>query len=192
VTIHSRAEYIILVLPNLHLVQNINYLKLIILVKSTRSTISRVYWISLYMFRTVPPSIIRSPRLYTQHQVYVIQVSWPLSNKQSTNLYDIYLMLYVQYLTPDDGRRYRPKHVEWYSVNSRNFASSLLYYRNISRCMVPWMSDLFYVTFFVVFFRHHCFLPEPVWHIIHINVQFLFYVERAKDEAKIFNAIINR
>ena len=31
---------------------------------------------TLYMFRTVSPSIIRSLRLYTQHQVYVIQVLW--------------------------------------------------------------------------------------------------------------------
>ena len=29
-----------------------------------------------YMFRTVSPSIIRSLRLYIQHQVYVIQVLW--------------------------------------------------------------------------------------------------------------------
>jgi hypothetical protein len=35
-----------------------------------------------------------------------------LASKQSTNLYDIYLMLYVQSCTPDDGRKDRPKHVE--------------------------------------------------------------------------------
>jgi len=29
---------------------------------------------TLYMFRTVSPSIIRSLRLYIQHQVYAIQV----------------------------------------------------------------------------------------------------------------------
>jgi len=29
---------------------------------------------ALYMFRTVSPSIIRSLRLYIQHQVYVVQV----------------------------------------------------------------------------------------------------------------------
>jgi len=92
----------------------------------------RVYWISLYMFRPVFPSIIRSSRLYTQHQVYVTQVSWLLASghemelsfhlvpvsKHSTNLYDIYLMLCVQFWTPDDGRKDRPKHVEWYSINS--------------------------------------------------------------------------
>ena len=64
------------------------------------------------MFRKVFPSIIRSQRLYIQHKVYVIQVLWQLANKQSQNLYDIYLMLYVQSLTPDDGRKDRPKHVE--------------------------------------------------------------------------------
>ena len=48
------------------------------------------------MFRTVFPSIIRSLRLCIQHQAYVIQVLWLLTNKQQQNLYDIYLMLYVQ------------------------------------------------------------------------------------------------
>jgi len=46
---------------------------------------------TLYMFRTVSPSIIRSLRMYMQHQVYVIQVL-----KQPQNLYDIHPMLYVQ------------------------------------------------------------------------------------------------
>jgi hypothetical protein len=39
------------------------------------------------------------------------------ASKQSTNLYDIYLKLYVQSCTPDDGRRDRPKRAEWYSIN---------------------------------------------------------------------------
>jgi len=34
------------------------------------------------------------------------------TSKQSTYLYDIYLMLYVQSRTPDDGRKDRPKNVE--------------------------------------------------------------------------------
>jgi len=46
---------------------------------------------TLYMFRNVFPSIIRSSRLYIQQQVYV--QSW----------------------TPDDGRKDRPKHEECYS-----------------------------------------------------------------------------
>ena len=35
------------------------------------------------------------------------------ASMQSTNLYDIYLILYVQSWTPDEGRKDRPKHVEW-------------------------------------------------------------------------------
>jgi len=48
------------------------------------------------MFWMVSPSIIRSLRLYIQHQVYVIQVLGLLASMQPQNLYDIYLMLYEQ------------------------------------------------------------------------------------------------
>ena len=61
---------------------------------------------TLYIFRTVSPSIIKSLRLYIQHhtiqvlwlhiQHHTIQVMWLLASKQPQNLYDIYLMLYVQ------------------------------------------------------------------------------------------------
>jgi hypothetical protein len=36
------------------------------------------------------------------------------ASKQASDLYDIYLMLYVQSCTPDDGLKDRPKHVECY------------------------------------------------------------------------------
>jgi len=42
---------------------------------------------TLYMFRTISPSIIRSLRLYIQHQVYLIQFLWLLASKQPQNLY---------------------------------------------------------------------------------------------------------
>jgi hypothetical protein len=35
----------------------------------------------------------------------------------SDNLYDIYLLLCIRYLTPDDGQETCPKHVEFYSKN---------------------------------------------------------------------------
>jgi hypothetical protein len=52
---------------------------------------------TLYIFRTVSPSIIRSLRLYilVQYQVYVIQVLWFFASKQPKNLYG--MMLYVQF-----------------------------------------------------------------------------------------------
>jgi len=34
------------------------------------------------------------------------------ASKQSTSLYDIYLMMYVQSWIPDYGQKDRPKHVE--------------------------------------------------------------------------------
>jgi hypothetical protein len=49
---------------------------------------------TLYMSRTVFPSIIRNLRLYTQH--HTILVLWLLASRQPHNLHDIYLMLYVQ------------------------------------------------------------------------------------------------
>ena len=39
------------------------------------------------MFPTVSPYIIRSLRMYIQHQVYVIQVLWLLASKQPQDLY---------------------------------------------------------------------------------------------------------
>jgi len=36
---------------------------------------------TLYMFRTVFPSIIRSLTLYIQHQAHIIQVLWLLASK---------------------------------------------------------------------------------------------------------------
>ena len=81
--------------------------------KPTRYTTFK--FIEYHVFRTVFPSIIKSSRLYTQHLVYVIQFCWlhatVHASMQSTNLYDIYLMLCVQSWTLDDGRKDRPKHV---------------------------------------------------------------------------------
>jgi len=86
---------------------------------------------------------------------------------QPTNLYNIYLMLYVQSWTPDDGQKDRPKHAEWYSVNSKNCATVWFYCRNISWCTVPWTSkrSAFLLAFW---FRSefHCTLfcaPGAVW-----------------------------
>jgi len=118
------------------------------IVKPTRCTIFGFYWISLYMFRTVFPSIIRNQYLYIQHQVYVIQVHWLLASgpdfhlrpvsKHSTNLYEIHLTLYVQSWTPDDGRKDRPKHVEWYLINSKNCASSWFWHVYVLWLGVYW------------------------------------------------------
>ena len=61
-----------------------------------------IFGIKLYMFRTVPLSIIRSFSLYTQQ--------WYMSYRFADNLR-------VQWRTPDDGQRNCPKHLEFYSKN---------------------------------------------------------------------------
>jgi hypothetical protein len=43
-------------------------------------------------------------------------MSGPLLSCQH-DLYEVYLMLYVQFWTPDDGRKDRPKHVQCQSIN---------------------------------------------------------------------------
>jgi hypothetical protein len=53
---------------------------------------------TLYMFQTVFPSITRSLRLYIQHQIYVIQVLWPLASKRPQNLYGMMLYDMIQYI----------------------------------------------------------------------------------------------
>ena len=52
-------------------------------------------------------------------RVYWLSLHLVPASKQSANLYDIYLVLCVESWTPDDGRKDRPKHVEWYSVKSK-------------------------------------------------------------------------
>ena len=67
------------------------------IVESTRCTnVSNLFYfgMTLYMFWTVFPSIIRSSRLYIHQQAFVKQI-----------------LLYVQSWTPDDGRKDHPKHV---------------------------------------------------------------------------------
>ena len=74
------------------------------------------------MFQAVPPPIIRSSKLYTQHRVFVdlfllltaivseLGLIHDSSKKQKK--IDKYPMLCIQFGAPDDGRRNCLKHVE--------------------------------------------------------------------------------
>ena len=52
--------------------------------------ISNLYYFgtTLYVYLTLPPSNIRSLRLYVQHQLYVMQALWLLARKQPQSLHD--------------------------------------------------------------------------------------------------------
>jgi len=63
------------------------------------------------MFRTGFLSVIRSLVLYSGIKILI-----PLASSLY-NLYDIYLLLCIQYKTPDDGQKTCLKHVEFYSKN---------------------------------------------------------------------------
>ena len=81
------------------------------------------FGIYLYMFRTVPLSIIRSFSLYTQQRYVSYRFAdslWAGSGRNwSSVLIQSYIwhiqLLCVQWKTPDDGQRKCPKHVELYS-----------------------------------------------------------------------------
>jgi hypothetical protein len=62
--------------------------------------------LTLYMFRTTFPSIIRSSGLYIQQQAYVNEV--PAVCTYSNRHMSMRYLLYVQSFTPDDGRKGRP------------------------------------------------------------------------------------
>ena len=85
----------------------------------------------IYMFRTVPLSIIRSFSLYTQQWYMSYSFADSLRSAGSGgNWYVLILLascqrkpiwhiplLCVQWKTPDDGQRNCPKHVQFYSKN---------------------------------------------------------------------------
>jgi len=90
------------------------YSTVISIVKPTRCTgVSNLFYfeMTLYMFRMVFTSIIRSSRLYIQLSNRYCCL---LASKQ-TAVSDKCLLLYVQSWTPDDGQKDRPKHVECHS-----------------------------------------------------------------------------
>jgi len=83
-----------------------------------------IFGIKLYMFWTVPLSIIGSFSLYTQQWYMSYRSadnlravpSWSCSQAVSRPVWHIPLLC-VQWKTADDGQRNCPKHVEFYSKN---------------------------------------------------------------------------
>jgi len=78
----------------------------------------------------------------------------PADRKLSANLYDIYLLLCVQWKTPDDGQRNCSKHVEFYSKNK--------------------FKKLVYVVSFIIRIYHDARSPESQ---IIANVDYYGYLD---------------
>ena len=66
-------------------------------------------------------------------------ISFPLASSQLTCMTYTLCCVYSLELLTMDGKTIR--NVEWYSVNSKNCASTWFYYRNISWCLFPWTSN---------------------------------------------------
>ena len=74
------------------------------------------FGMTLYMFRTIFPSIIRSSRLYIQlsnrYCCLLLRKQTAISNQADSSICLANACCsYVQSCTPDDGRKGRPKHV---------------------------------------------------------------------------------
>jgi hypothetical protein len=67
------------------------------------------------MFRASIVPIIRSYQLYMWQLVCFMQVMWPLlwPLQRPHNLHEAYQLPRVELITPDDGHRRCPKHVEF-------------------------------------------------------------------------------
>ena len=91
-----------------------------------RNLLNFIFGLNLYIFRTVPLSIIRSFfSLYTLQWYMSYRFTDSLragafapARKLSANLYDIYhCCVYREKKTPDGGQRNCPKHIEFQSKN---------------------------------------------------------------------------
>jgi hypothetical protein len=115
---------------------------LFLIIKPTRWTdFSNLFFgMKLYMFRTVPLSMIRSVSVYTQQWC----MSYRFEQAVSKPVWHIPLLC-VQWNTPDHGQRKCPKHVEFHPKNKFEKLVHIvgLIIRNLSRCTVTWTSKWF-------------------------------------------------
>ena len=128
-----------------------------IIINQLDALISQIYLgMKLYMFWTVPLSIIRSLSLYTQQwymsyrcanslqagSVWNWVPSWSCSQAVSKPVWHIPLLC-LQWKTPDDGQRNCPKHVEFHSKNKFEKLVYLVGFiiRNLTRFTVTWTSN---------------------------------------------------
>jgi len=96
-------------------------------IKPSRCTNSQIiFGIKLYMFRTVPLSVIRNFSLYTQQWYMSCRFADSLRAGSGRKVLILQAvnkpvwhipLLCVQWKIPDDGQRNCPKHVEFYSKN---------------------------------------------------------------------------
>ena len=132
-----------------------------------------IFGTDLCMFWAVSLSVIRSLVLYTQQQVYVTQVlltacqrDHPLASSQH-NLYDIYLLLCVQYQIPDDRQRICLKHAEVYSKNKFEKSVHLVGFIIRIRIILPLFLPSSHLCFMQILFKTCCSWKTAMKNIRH-------------------------
>ena len=150
---YTRGFWGICIFIRINLKQSVFYVKLksnciVSIIKPTRCT----NWSNYFILKCHSTCFGRSfrPSLGVQDCTY--------SNRHLSNrhccllrqqcLFDKCLLLYAQSWTPDDGRKDRPKHVEWhFKIIWYITAASWFYYRNKLRCTALWTSNLNCISF---------------------------------------------
>jgi hypothetical protein len=105
----------------------------------------------LYMFKTVPLSIIRS-FFYCTHSNGICHTGLQTACEQNRSWSCLRAvrkpvshipLLWVQWKTPDDGQRNCSKHVEFHSKNKFEKLVHIVGFiiRNLARCTVTWKSN---------------------------------------------------
>ena len=135
-------------------------------VQPTRRNLSRFIYFckTLYMFQKVFPSIIRSSKLHIQRQVFVRPLKLPAAGLArlaagSSNG----LRLYVQFWAPDDGRKYRLKHVQRLTEINKSWkvASCWLYSANF--LLLSKIANMFITNVYTVISVMSCCWRILIW-----------------------------
>jgi len=110
----------------------------------------------------------------------------PLASSQQ-NLYDLYLLPCVQCWTPDDGQRYCPKHVKFYSKNKFEklvhlvvFITRIHHDARSYKCQILWQ-------FFIYFSSLQC-----VINVLPFNPTWLNILRVFREDYKLWGFAISR
>jgi len=138
-----------------------------------------IFGIKLYMFRTVPLSIIRSFSLYTQQWYMSYRLQLQLASRIRTERPDparklsanLYVLLCVQWKTPDDGQGNCPKHAEFYSKNK--------------------FEKLVHLVAFIIRIYHDARSPECQIPVTNVCNNCLYWYKRIHEKLCIFSRFLN-
>jgi hypothetical protein len=116
---------------------------------------------TLYMFRTVSPSIIRSLRLYIQHKVYVIQVLWLLGSNWPSETCRVLFQNKTILRYCGSG---------WFYYRNAYFMYEPITYRSLLALCANCICDFFtWIGFVILFLRRSLLISMCVFDVLRIG-----------------------